>query len=294
MHIPVLLNEVVNILDIRKGQFVIDGTLGEGGHTLEIAKKIGKEGKMLVLDLEDEAIRAFKTKIAGKKDLPEIICENENFANIIETLKEKNFGQADRLLLDLGFSSNQIEERNKGFSFLRTEPLLMTYDANRKPVYEILREIREHDLEVIIRDLSDERYARKIAHAIKEAGKKERILTTTDLTNVIEKAVPKNYERGRINPATRTFMALRMYANDELGSLERILKNIGAILKPQGIVAIISFNSSEDRLVKNYFREMEKEKRAELLTKKPIEASEEEQEKNPRSRSAKLRALRVL
>lgn len=271
MHIPVLLKEVIELLDPKPGEFFIDGTAGGGGHGRAIQEKIGPRGKLFAIDLE-------KT--------------GENYADLPEILSQKNLGRADGLILDLGFSSEQIGG-GRGFTFQKDEPLLMTYDPNAEPVKQILKELTEKELEKIIREYSGERYAQKIAKAIYQQEKKKTIETTFELAEVIKKTVPKNYERGRIHSATRTFMALRIYANHELENLERLLQNLEKILKPGGRVAIISFHSLEDRLVKNYFRDYRKMEKLKILTKKPIRPGREEILTNPRSRSAKLRAAQM-
>lgn len=267
-HIPVLLKEVIELLDPKPGEFFIDGTAGTGGHSRAIREKIGPSGKLLSIDWE-------KT--------------GENYADLAEILKNKNLGKADGLLLDLGFSSEQIGG-GRGFSFQKDEPLLMTYDPNAEPLKEMLKELTEEELIKIIKEFGEERFARRIAKAIYEQERRKPIETTLELAEVIRGAVPKNYERGRINPATRTFMAFRIYANHELENLEKLLQNLEQILKPRARVAIISFHSLEDRLVKNYFRDYAKIGKLKILTKKPVTATKEEVAANPRSRSAKLRA----
>ena len=276
MHVPVLLKEVITMLDPKPGEFFIDGTFGSGGHSRAIQEKIGANGKLLAIDWE-------KT--------------GENFADLPEILKNKNLPKADGLILDLGFSSEQLVPpvgEGRGFSFQKNEPLLMTYSDKTKPVKEILKELNEKELAAIIKDFSQEKFSKEIAHAIKQKTMIKPIETTQELTAAILSAVPKNYERGRIHPATRTFMALRIYANQELENLERLLKNLDQVLNPGGRVVIISFHSLEDRLVKNYFRNLAKVGQLKILTKKPIMASSEETAVNPRSRSAKLRAALIL
>ncbi len=278
-HIPVLLNEVLKFLEPKPGEFFIDGTFGAGGHSRAIQALIGERGRLLAIDWE-------KT--------------GENYADLVEILKAKKLGKADGLLLDLGFSSEQLGG-GKGFSFQINEPLAMVYDLNQKPVRTILKELDEKELAQIIRDFGGEKFSGRIARVIKEVIRKKGINTTFDLAEAVKSAVPGNYERGRIHPATRTFQALRIYANNELGNLEKVLKDIFKILKPAtadggagGRVVIISFHSLEDRIVKNYFRDYAKEKKMAILTKKPVEATDEEVRINPRSRSAKLRAALIL
>ena len=220
------------------------------------------------------------------------MLRDDNFANLPEILANESFPHADGLVLDLGFSSEQLENSGRGFSFLKDEPLIMTYSDERPPVKEILKSINETELAVSIKEFGEALYAQRIAHAIKR--QRQAIQTTQELVRAVQSAVPRNYERGRIHPATRTFQALRIYANGELGNLERLIKNIPALLRVGGRVVIISFHSLEDRLVKNYFRNYAKAGILKILTKKPIVALPEEIDLNPRAKSAKLRAATVL
>ncbi len=296
IHIPVLLHEVIKFLEPKPGEFIIDGTVGGGGHSAEIFEKILPNGILLGIDWDREFLEIANEKISAKfknqksKIKNNLILIHGNYADLPEILKEKKLGKADGLLLDLGFSSAQLEKSGKGFSFLKDEPLLMTYDRNKKPVKEILREISEEELARIIREFGEERFAKRISRAIAAQGKIKPIESSGELSNIVKNAVPKNYERGRIHPATRTFQALRIYANDELENLEKILKALPIILKPRGRAVIINFHSLEDRLVKNYMRRMAKENILKILAPKPIRPSPEEIKINPRSRSAKLRA----
>jgi len=199
-------------------------------------------------------------------------------------------------LLDVGFSSVQLVA-GRGFSFsdeAANEPLLMTYDDASEPVWKILREIKEEDLANIIFELGGERMSRRIAKAIKERGRRKPIMTAGELAETVRGILPKGYERGRIDPATRTFQALRIYTNKELENLQNVLKKIPEIVKSGGRVAVITFHSLEDRIVKQSFQNFARQKQAELLTKKPIAATHEEILKNPRSRSAKIRGIQLL
>ncbi len=286
-HIPVLLNEVIEALDPKPGEFFIDGTFGNGGHSKAILEKIGITGKLLAIDWDQRSL------ILGKKQFGQknIIWKNDNFAQLPKILKDGRLPRADGLLLDLGFSSEQLEESGRGFSFRRDEPLIMTYGDDSEPVSKLLSRISGPELTKIIRMFGEERFAERIGRAIIERQKsRQPIKTSKELAEIIERAVPKNYEHGRIHPATRTFQALRIYANQELDNLENVLKNLGQIIKPGGRTAIISFHSLEDRMVKNYFREYAKIGKMRILTKKPIKPGQEEIKKNYRSRSAKLRA----
>ncbi len=313
-HKPVLLKEIIALLDPQPGEFFIDGTIGSGGHAEEILKRIGANGKLLGSDWDAERIENCKLKIGNYQNA---ILVQGNYANLPEILKEKKFGKADGLLLDLGFSSDQIEESGKGFSFMKDEPLDMRYDHeawsmehetgniehgagnmeretwNREhgismTAAEVINSFSEKDLADIFWKYGEERASRKIAKAIAEARRKEKIITTFQLVRIIEKVLPR---RGRLHPATKVFQALRIYVNQEFENLENALKNIDKTIKNQGRIAIISFHSLEDRIVKNRFRELEKQGKAKILTKKPIVATKEEIQTNPRSRSAKVRAI---
>src|SRR5258708_7367665 len=213
MHKPVLLKEAIEVLNPELGEFIIDGTVNGGGHAEEILKRIGSKGALMAQDWDEAQVEALKGRWQQK--FPNVIFTSGNYADLPEILKKRKLGKADGLLLDLGFSSNQLEDE-RGCSFLKDEPLLMTYGKDQKPVREILERIREEDLVRIIREFGEERYAARIAVAIVKTRKQKPITTTRELSDVILKAVPGNYEHGRINPATRTFQALRIYANQEL------------------------------------------------------------------------------
>ncbi len=290
-HIPVLLNEAIDFLKPEPGKFFIDGTIDGGGHAREILKKIGNGGMLLGVDWDESMIENLKKSeefgIAVKKGNLKPVCGN--YADLPEILGRENLPKADGLLLDLGFSSEQLESSGRGFSFKKDEPLLMTYDPSATPVKDILREIDENALADIIFEFSGERFSRKIAAAIKTRGKKKPIETSGELNEIIKTALPKNYERGRIEPATRTFQALRIYANHELENIEKVIKNLPEILKPGGRMVFISFHSLEDRMVKKSFKRMAGQGKIKILTPKPVRPTREEAGDNPRSRSAMLR-----
>lgn len=296
IHIPVLLKEVLGVLKPRDGEFIVDGTIGGGGHSVEIFKKILPKGKLLGIDLDENNLETARLKISTEiknkklKIKNNLILMNANYADLPEILKENNLPKADGLLLDLGFSSAQLEKSGRGFSFLRNEILDMRYELKKGGLTaaEIINSLSEKELADVIFKYGEEGFARKIAKKIIEERKQKRILTTFDLVNAVKKTVFGNKLPLAI---TRTFQAVRIYVNKELENLESILKNLQKIVKPKGRVAIISFHSLEDRLVKNCFKKLAKEGKAEILTKKPIRPSEGEIKRNPRSRSAKLRAI---
>ena len=300
-HTPVLLKEVVDSLKPHLGDFVIDGTVNGGGHAKTISEKILPGGHLLGIDWDENLIEKLKSESWVTKHQSEINLIHGNYADLPEILERRKLPQADGLILDLGFSSAQIEESKRGFSFDRDEPLIMTYSGDQKPVAQVIRELTEKELADVIFKFSGERLSRVIAKKIKEVSKKKRIISSLELAEVIRSAVPKSYEQGsrrdgtsRINPATRTFQALRIYANRELENLENILNKLKTIIKPEGRVAIITFHSLEDAIVKNHFLKMKSTGTADIITKKPITATSEEIDKNPRSRSAKLRVVKII
>jgi len=297
LHVPVLLKEAIEILDPKPDEFFIDGTIGDAGHSIEILEKIGSGGKLLGIDWDKETIgRLRNEKFESFKN---VILVNDSYANLPEIFREKNFKKADGLILDLGFSSTLLETSGRGFSFRNSsdggEPLDMRYSEEIKlTAADVVNRFKEKDLAEIIFQYGEERFSRRIAKAIIEGRKRKPIKTTSDLVEIIGRAVPRNYEHHRIHPATRTFQALRIYVNQELKNLSKVLNNLDFILKTKGRLCVISFHSLEDRIVKQTFKELEKEKRIKILTKKPIRASEEEIKNNPRSRSAKLRAIEII
>jgi 16S rRNA (cytosine1402-N4)-methyltransferase len=294
-HIPVLLKEVVEALAPGTGEFMIDGTLGSGGHAKAILEKLGSRGAILALDWDEKNLESFRRENEGIRGGLTLI--HENYANLPEILEKHRLPKADGLLLDLGFSSEQLEHSGRGFSFLKNEPLNMRYDTGddeRQTAASIVNGFSEKELADIIYEYGEERYSRQIAKKITERRRKEKIKTTEELADVIRSAVPKNYEHGRIHPATRTFQALRICVNDELGNLKLILEKLPELVNKGGRVAIISFHSLEDRLVKIGFQNLVKDKKASFINKKPITAGREEKKNNPKSRSAKLRAIKII
>jgi 16S rRNA (cytosine1402-N4)-methyltransferase len=291
MHIPVLLQEVIAYLDPHPGETIVDGTLGAGGYAKAIIEKIRPKGTLIGFDLDPVGLTEIRPELEREAKEIHLILENRNFSELPSLLKEKGLGKVNGLVLDLGFSSTQLEARGRGFSFQRNEPLLMTYNDTAKSAREVLQELSEEEFAAILFRLSGERFAKKIAKAVKM--RKEPIMTSGELAEVVMSAVPKGYERGRIHPATRTFLALRMYVNQELEHLEEIIKSLPEVIAPGGRAVIVSFQSLEDKIVKDYFKKITKEHQAKLLTKKPIVPGEEEIQRNPRARSAKLRAITI-
>ncbi|MDD2753708.1 MAG: 16S rRNA (cytosine(1402)-N(4))-methyltransferase RsmH [Candidatus Portnoybacteria bacterium] len=295
MHIPVLLQEVIEYLNPVADENFIDGTGGAAGHTLATLEKNAPGGKILFFDRDAEAITRAKETIAAKGLSGRMIFANDTYANIAQAVKENNFAPVHGILLDLGLSSDQLEAGGRGFSFMKDEPLDMRYGANQElTAREIINHWENKEIENILKEYGEEPFARRISEQIIKSRKIKSILSTKELVGVIAEAVPKKFQYGRIHFATRTFQALRITVNDELGNLKRFLPQAIDVLKEGGRLAIISFHSLEDRIVKNFFRDLAKAGRAELLTKKPITAGEDEIHVNPRSRSAKLRVIKKI
>jgi len=282
IHRTVLLNETIEGLNLKSDCVVLDCTFGGGGHSREVLRRFPK-ARIIALDQD---------KSVWKNDDARISFHNENFSNLDKVLRGE---KVDGIIFDLGLSSDQLENSGRGFSFLKNEPLLMTIKENPQAeditAKEIVNSWEEKNLADVIYGYGEERYARGIAKAIVEARKEIEIKTTFDLVKIIKGAVPASYRRGRINPATRTFQALRIAVNDELGVLKDGLEKGFEKLKAGGRMAVISFHSLEDRIAKKFYKGLEREGKAKLINKKPVEASPEELKSNPRSRSAKLRIL---
>jgi 16S rRNA (cytosine1402-N4)-methyltransferase len=295
-HISVLLNESIDGLDIKPGDIIIDGTLGGGGHTLEIIKRFGSKVKIICLDLDSDAVSRAK-KLIDKTDA-NVIFENIGFQDIDKVLDGLGINKVDKILLDLGLSSFQLEEGDRGFSFSKNEPLLMTMKRNPSvddvTAYGIVNTWNEETIADIIFGFGEERHSRKIAKAIVEARLEKEIKTTFDLVEIIQKAVGKFYKGKKINPSTRTFQALRIATNSELSNLEQVIEKGFNYLSVGGRMAIITFHSLEDRIVKKAFVDLKEKELAIIITKKPIVPSVEEVKLNPRSRSSKLRLIKKI
>jgi 16S rRNA (cytosine1402-N4)-methyltransferase len=304
VHQPVLLKEVLEHLAPAPGQNFIDGTFGGGGHSAEILKRIAPDGKLLAIDA-DKNTEKYK-EIKGNKN---IIFVNDNFCNL-QKIVQKNFPYpVHGILLDLGLSSDQLENSGRGFSFQKDEPLDMRFDVNQDlTAAHILNSYSLENIYDIFKNFGEFAYARLLSQSVFKQRKIKKFATTFDLVNLIAHIHPRRHWE-KIHPATLPFQALRIAVNDELESLKQVLPQAVEILAPGGRLAIISFHALEDRIVKNYFRELSRlcpsnhndpatqldyggqAPIIKILTKKPIVPSEEEMRENPRSRSAKLRAI---
>lgn len=285
MHIPVLQKEVIEYLEPKANENFIDCTLGLAGHALAILDKTAPRGKVLGIEWDRELYNQLKEKCSRWNLEERLILVNDSYLNLKEIVEKENFRNIQGILFDLGLSSWHLEESQRGFSFLRNEPLDMRYNLKSSLTAEkILNDWPETKIEEILREYGEERFSQRIAREVVAARKLKPIKTTFQLVEIIKKVVPRNYERGRIHPATRTFQALRIAINDELNNLEKALPQALEILEKGGRLAVISFHSLEDRIVKNFFRQNLK-----ILTKKPVKPSLEEIKLNPRCRPAKLR-----
>lgn len=291
MHKSVLLKEVVSGLSPKAGSVIVDGTLGDGGHSLALCRASGGKAVFIGIDMDGGSLEAAKKKLAGST------CEfhfaEENFRNLDKAMDSFGYGKADSIILDLGLSGRQLESSGRGFSFRRKdEPLLMTFKEKvgegDLTAREILEEWDEQSIAEVISAYGEEKRAGKIAGAVAEWRKTKSFKTTGDLLEAIEKVLPR---RGRIHPATKTFQALRMAVNDEYRALKEGLRKGFERLSAGGRMAVISFHSVEDREVKRFFKEKEREGKAVLINKKVITPEKEELLENRRARSAKLRIM---
>ena len=289
-----MLNEIIEYLNPQSGQVFVDGTANGGGHTFAITERVVPNGKVVAIEWDAEIASNLELKVKSSKLKENIKVVNDNYANLKDILESLKIEKIDGMVLDLGFSSLHLESSGRGFSFQKDEPLDMRYAQDQElTAYEIVNGWPEEDIARILRDYGEERFAYRIAKSIYDQRKREKITTTNNLVKVIEMAVPAFYKRGKISCATRTFQALRIAVNRELDNIEKVLPQIVEVLNSRGKIAVISFHSLEDRIIKNFFREKAKEEstggRIKIITKKPIIASEDEMRENPRSRSAKLR-----
>ena len=293
LHIPVLLEESLEYLNLRPGAVVVDATLGLGGHSAEIARRLGPTGRLIAFDRDEEAMNLAKARfatLAGElgSAMPAVEFVARPFSEMAEVVNPQSL---DALLADFGVSSLQLDQAQRGFSFRADGPLDMRMDARSELTAEqVVNQADEEDLANLIYESGEERRSRRIARAIVRARP---ITTTAELARIVSAEAPP-IKGEKIHPATRTFQALRIRVNDELGEIQSLLQLVSrsaeSLLKPGGRVVLISFHSLEDRLVKDSFREAANDGVLKILTKKPIVAREQEALRNPRSRSAKLRA----
>ena len=284
VHTSVLPAEVMSFLAVKPGMRVVDGTLGGGGHTRLLAEAVGPDGLVIAVDRDPIAIERGARELAG---LP-VRFAQANFRDIPEVLDAVGLDAVDAVLLDVGLSSDQLSDESRGFSFDSDGPLDLRFDPTEgEPAWRMVNRMKPESLADIIFEYGEERFSRRIARKIAAVREKQPIRTAREFARIVTSAIPKQHPPPRIHPATRTFQALRIAVNEELKSLRIALERIPTRLVPGGRLAVISFHSLEDRLVKQAFRNTQV---WECLTRSPIAASNEEVLRNPRSRSAKLRA----
>jgi len=304
-HIPVLLDEVIENFDPKPNQNFVDCTLGGGGHSLAIIKLTGPSGKALGIDLDEQAVEVAKLKVKNEKlEVDRLIVVKGNFRDLKNIVLQNNFENISGILLDLGFSSMEMDDSEKGLSFRYDAPLDMRFGEEGIMAGEVINNFKEKELEDIFRTYGEERFSGRIARIICEVRKEKPIKTTFELIDAIKRVIPGKFQHGRIHFATKVFQALRIFVNQELDNLKIVLPQAIDLLLPGGRLAVISFHSLEDRIVKEFFKresrdcicpkempicQCDHKAKLKILNKKPIIPKEGEAKINPRSRSAKLR-----
>ena len=294
-HIPVLLDEVLKCFDPKPGQKFIDATINGGGHGLAILEKIQLNGKLLGVEWDAQLLKQLELKVQGRNFKGELVLVNDSYVNLKKIAEENSFVGADGILFDLGMSSWHIDQSGRGFSFQKDELLDMRFSSDTEiSALEIVNTWSKEELTKIFSEYGEEKFAEKISEGIAEARKEKAITTTKRLVEIIKNSTPSWYSQKRINPATKTFQALRIAVNDELANVPRGLNSALEILKAGGTLAVISFHGLEDKIIKQKFKDYQKENLAEILTKKPTKPNYNEIKDNPRARSAKLRVCRKI
>ena len=290
MHIPVLTKEVIEGFNPQSNENYIDCTVGNGGHTISILENTAPNGKVLGIDWDSASLATAKEKLKEKGLLSRVTLVQGNYADLEEIVKENKFSNVSGILLDLGYSSNQIDETDRGFSFKGKGRLDMRYNSSNPQTSEkILNFESKKDLEQIFKEFGEEQFAKQIAEQIIETRKDKNITTTDQLVEIVMSATPTWYHKRRIHPATKVFQALRIAVNRELDNLTNVLPQTVSVVKSGGEIQVISFHSLEDRVVKNFAKDTEE---IEIVTKKPITPAKKEVEQNPRSASSKLRTMK--
>lgn len=286
-HIPVLAKTLSEQIKLPRDAVMVDATIGQGGHSLLFGRDLGPEGTIIGLDIDENAIQGAQLKL---KDLAcKVILIHSNFALVAEQVHKQGFSRVDFILTDLGVCSAQLVDDQMGLSFQKNMPLDMRFDKSIKTTAaDIINDTDEKSLAELIFRFGEDRASRRIARFIVEFRQRQPITTTGQLAMIVSKALGRS-EKGRIHPATRTFQALRIAVNNELANLQKLLDLAPLLLKKDGFIAVISFHSLEDRIVKNNFKRNVEKNIYKLITKKPVEASREEISLNRRARSAKLR-----
>jgi len=286
--------EALDALNPKKGDVIVDCTLGSGGHSKEILKAVTPKGRLIALDRDKEALD--RTKKTLTKYAKHCSFIHADFRNVGRVLKESGVEKVNGVIFDLGLSSEQLEDPERGFAFAKDGPLDMRFDRHGKCLcaYDLVNCLTETEIDHLLFEFGQERWHRRIARNIVTQRKKKAIATTHQLKNLVSASIPARYRRGRIHPATRTFQALRIAVNQELAALDAALNDVVGLLKPGGRICVISFHSLEDRIVKRKFKALSQAQEIDILTKRPARPSRQEVLDNPRSRSAMLRCAEKL
>ncbi len=294
-HVPVLINEVIESLQLKPGKHIIDCTLGDAGHSERILQEIGSKGTLLGIDADPESLMRAKKFLHQYEE--QVILVRDNFVRLKEIVKEEKFGPVNGILMDYGWSSPQFEERGRGFTFLKDEPLDMRYGGKGTTAAELINSSEPEELGKIFKEYGEEKLSKEVVHKIIAYRKEKTIERTGELVELVLQAYREKLKTdkkipwiGGLHPATKVFQAIRIAVNDELGVIEKVLPQAIDVLQPGGRLAVITFHSLEDRIVKHYFKERVS-KDITIISKKPIVASKEEFDSNPRARSAKLRVV---
>lgn len=294
-HVPVMVSEVINYLNLKPGQIIVDATMGTGGHSMEILERISPGGRLIGIDRDSESLALCKERLREFSGSCNLV--HGNFADVDSILKGLNIKKVDGILFDLGISSFQLEDANRGFSFQNEGPLDMRMDKDSYiSAYDLINNLNEEEISTILWNFGQERWHNRIAHLLVQEREKQPIATTTQLSGIVMRSIPARFRhsRYRIHPATRTFQAVRIAVNRELEILESALNKSIALLQKRGRIVVISFHSLEDRVAKWTFRKAAAEGLVDIITAKPQTPGQEEIRSNPSSRSSKLRAAERL
>ncbi len=291
LHIPVMLAEVIEYLKLAPGQTIVDATMGTGGHSLEILKRITPGGRLIGIDRDEDSLEICRQRLSEFKDSCEFA--HANFSDLDQVLAGLGIDSIDGIVFDLGISTYQLKDAQRGFSFQDEGPLDMRLDKSSYiSAYDLVNNLNENEISHMLWSFGQERWHNRIAHLLVEERKVTPIATTRQLADLVARAIPHRYRRSyyRIHPATRTFQAVRIAVNRELEILESAIKKAVAILKKQARICVISFHSLEDRVIKHTFRALKADGIIDIITAKPLTPTASEIEKNPSSRSSKFRA----
>ena len=289
-HTPAMLNEVIEHLKLAPGKTIIDATMGTGGHSKLIAQAISPGGRLIGIDRDEESLKVARERLVGAKASCEFV--HSNFADIDKVAEEQNIKEVDGILFDLGISSYQLDDPERGFSFQNEGPLDMRLDRSSYiSAYDLVNNLNEEELSMLIRNFGEERWHNRIARVLVEERQRHPIATTRELADIVSRSIPVKYRYGhhRIHPATRTFQAVRIAVNRELEIIESAIVKAVSLLKKGGRICVISFHSLEDRVVKHTFKRLANEKFITIITPKPLIPTHSEVGVNPRARSSKLR-----